>query len=58
MYFKIFWNDKLIELIAEQTNIYSCQKLGKTIQVTKEEIEQFINIQMYMYILKLSFILV
>ena len=54
----MFWNDKLIELIAEQTNIYSCQKLGKTIQVTKEEIEQFINIQMYMYILKLSFILV
>ena len=53
MYFKMFLNEKLIELISEQTNIYSCQKLGKTIQVTKEEIEQFINIQMYMYILKL-----
>ena len=52
-YFKMFWNDELSELIAEKTNIYSSQKLGKTIQVTKEEIEQFISIQMYMFILKL-----
>ena len=44
IYFKIFWNDKLTEQIEEQTNIYSFQKLGKTIQVTKEETEQLISI--------------
>ena len=53
MYFKIFWNDELTGLTAEQTNIYSFQKLRKTIQVTKEETEQFISIQMYLSILKL-----
>ena len=44
IYFKVFWNDQLTEQIVEQTNIYSFQKLGKTIQVTKEETEQLINI--------------
>ena len=53
IYFKMFWNDELTELIAEQRNICSFQKLGKIIQVTKEEIEQFIIIQIYMSILKL-----
>ena len=53
IYFKMFWNDELTELIAEQRNICSFQKLGKTIQVTKEDIEQFIIIQVYMSILKL-----
>ena len=54
MHFKIFWSDELTGLTAEQTNIYSFQTLRKTIQVTKEETEQFISIQMYLSILKLS----
>ena len=35
MYFKMLWNDELKEQIPEQANIYSFQKLGKTIQVTQ-----------------------
>ena len=53
MYFKMFWKDEITEVIAEQTNIYSFQKLGKTFQVSKKEVEQSISIQMCMSILEL-----
>ena len=53
IHFEMFSNDELTELISEQRNIYSSQKLGKTIKVTKEKILRFIGIQMYMSILKL-----
>ena len=45
-YFIKFWNDNLIETIAEHKNIYSFQKSGKIINhnVTKSEIEQFTGI--------------
>ena len=61
MYFKMFWNDELIELIAKQTNIFSFQKLGKTIQVTKEgnlTIHQYSNVHSYFKTTCISFILV
>ena len=61
MYFKMLWNDKLIELIAKQTNIFSFQKLGKTIQVTKEgnsTIHQYSNVHSYFKTTCISFILV
>ena len=46
LYYIKFWNDDLIETIAEQKNIYSFQKSGKIINrnVTKSEIEQFTGI--------------
>lgn len=53
MYFKKVWNDEFTQLITEQTSIYSSQSFGKKIHVTRETVEQFISIQMYMSILKI-----
>ena len=49
----MFCKDSLFTLLAEQTNLYSMQKSCKSIQTTKNEIEQFIGIQMFMSIVKL-----
>lgn len=50
-YFQNFWNDDLNVLLAEQTNLYSVQKKGTSINTTSGEIEQFIGMQMYMSII-------
>ena len=44
----MFWNKDLNKLIAQQTNLYSVQKDGKSIATTEDEIKQFIGIQMLM----------
>lgn len=52
-YFKLFWNDELTSLISEQTNLYSVQKSDKSIATSKDEIEMFLGMQMYMSIVRL-----
>ena len=52
-FFKQFWDDEIMDMVVTQTNLYSVQKSGSIINITKEEIEQFIGIQMLMSIVKL-----
>ena len=52
-YFKIFWSDDIINLLVEQTNLYSVQQTGSSINTNKSEMEQFIGIQMLMSIVSL-----
>ena len=53
-YFQIFWKDSLPEVLAEQTNLYCMQKTGKSRNTNKDEIKQFIGIQIYISIIALS----
>ena len=46
--FKIFWLDDIINLLVEQTNLYSVQQTGSSINTNKSEMEQFIGIQILM----------
>ncbi|KAL4098999.1 hypothetical protein QTP88_023502 [Uroleucon formosanum] len=48
-YFKQYFDDDIIQNLCEQTNIYSVQKSGKCIAISSAEIEQFIGIQMYVF---------
>ena len=50
-YFKMFWKHDLNVLLAEQTNIYSVEETGSSLNATVEEIEQLIGIQIYMSII-------
>ena len=50
-YFQMFWKDDINVLLSEQTNLYSVQRKGTSLNTTSEEIEQFIGIQMYMSII-------
>ena len=52
-YFKIFWSDDIINLLVEQTNLYSVQQTGSSINTNKSEMAQFIRIQMLMSIVSL-----
>ena len=52
-YFKMFWKHELNVLLTEQTNIYSFQKTGNSLNTAAKEIEQLIGIQMYMSIINL-----
>ena len=52
-FFKQFWDDEIMNMVVIQTNLYSVQKSGSSINTTKEDIEQFIGIQMLMSIVKL-----
>ena len=50
-YFEMFWKHDLNDLLAEQTNICSFQKTVSSLNTTAEEIEHFIEIQIYMSII-------
>jgi hypothetical protein len=52
-YFNIFF-DGAIECIVDASNLYSTQKSGKCINVTKCDIQDFIAIELMMGIMKLS----
>ena len=52
-YFQMLWNKGLNKLKAEQTNLYSVQKDGKSIATTEDEIKQFISIQVLMLLVDL-----
>lgn len=47
-YFKMFLKDDILELITKHTNIYSSQKLGKSLETTVEEIKHYIGIELLM----------
>ena len=52
-YFKRFLTDEMTNQLVDQTNLYSVQKTGFSIQTNKEEIEQLIGIQMRMGIVRM-----
>ena len=45
-YFKIFFDDDILQHIVHQSNLYATQK-GKTLNLTVEELEQFIGTVLY-----------
>ncbi|XP_038591089.1 piggyBac transposable element-derived protein 3-like [Micropterus salmoides] len=47
-YFKTLFTDKMIQHIAEHTNLYSAQELGDPIKTTPEEIEDFLAVLLFM----------
>ena len=47
-YFRLFWDKTITENIVEQTNLYSVQKNGTSINTNVNEMEQFIGVQMKM----------
>ena len=52
-YFKFFWSDELIDLVVEQTNLYSTQKTGYSVNTNHDEIEQFLGMNIMMGIIQL-----
>ena len=52
-FFRMFWTENITNLLVEQTNLYSVQKNGCSVKVTKEEIERFLGIHILMGIVKL-----
>ncbi|XP_049782287.1 piggyBac transposable element-derived protein 3-like [Schistocerca cancellata] len=52
-YYKIFMNDEVFELIAEQSNIYALQKDSVSLQTSKNEVEQFVGILLHMGTIKM-----
>lgn len=47
-YFKMFLNDETIDLITNQTNLYSTKKTCSSINVSSDEISTFIGMHMLM----------
>ncbi|XP_061567214.1 piggyBac transposable element-derived protein 3-like [Cololabis saira] len=47
-YFARFFDDYLFQHIAEQTNLYSCQQIGASINTTLEELKSFVGIKLIM----------
>lgn len=52
-YFKMFWDDELLTLLTEETNRYSIEVSGNCLNISIQEMEQFIGIQMQMAIVKM-----
>ena len=52
-YFKMFFTDEAVILVAEQTNLYSVQKTCKSIDISETEIATVIGMYMLMGIVKL-----
>ena len=50
----MFWTKDLNKFIAEQANLYSVQKDGKSIATTEDEIKQYIGIEMLMPLVDLK----
>ena len=48
------FDDAMFDLIVTQTNLYFCQKTGKTGPFTKLQIEAFTSVEIYMGIVKMS----
>ncbi|KAI2647593.1 PiggyBac transposable element-derived protein 2 [Labeo rohita] len=54
MYFKQFVTDEMLQETAEQTNLYSVQKEGKSINTTAKELEQVLGMYMHMGLVQMS----
>lgn len=52
-YFKKIFSDDLLDFIVDMTNLYSVQQQGKSICVTKKEIEILLGIEIIMGIVKM-----
>ena len=52
-YFKLFLKNKILNTIVENTNLYSVQKSGTSVNTNKDEISSFIGIQILMGIVQL-----
>ncbi|KAK3931960.1 PiggyBac transposable element-derived protein 3 [Frankliniella fusca] len=52
-YFCYFWDDDLFQRLADQTNLYSTQRDGSSLNVTKQEMKIFFGIWLYMGICRL-----
>ena len=52
-FFKLFFDDDLIKLLAEQSNIYSVSKSGNSVNTNSQEMEQFLGVLIKMGIVKL-----
>lgn len=53
-YFKIFFSDDIIDLIANQTNLYSTQQFGKCVDTNRDEIETYLGIELMMGVVNMS----
>ncbi|XP_028417996.1 piggyBac transposable element-derived protein 2-like [Dendronephthya gigantea] len=51
-YFKQFFGNELLDHIVDQSNLYSVQKSGKSVQMTKHELEQYFGILLMMGVIK------
>lgn len=47
-YFKYFFDNAVVDFIVEQTNLYSMQQDGKSINVTSDEIYALFSIMIFM----------
>uniref|UniRef100_W5MSZ2 PiggyBac transposable element-derived protein domain-containing protein n=1 Tax=Lepisosteus oculatus TaxID=7918 RepID=W5MSZ2_LEPOC len=52
-YFSNFFDNEIFELIADQTNLYSCQLIGGRINTNISEIKAFIGIKLFMGVVKM-----
>ena len=52
-YFKMFVTDQLLDMVAEQSNLYSVQSSGSSINITAKGIEKFHGIYFQMGLVKL-----
>ncbi|KAG1937626.1 piggyBac transposable element-derived protein 3-like [Pimephales promelas] len=53
MYFSKFFDKDIFEVIAQQTNLYSCQLIGCSINTNVSEIKAFIGMKLIMGIVKM-----
>ena len=52
-YFKLFWDDDVMMMLVEQTNLYSVQTTGNSIRTNIKEMEQLVGMQMMMSLIQL-----
>lgn len=52
-YFMHFFSNDVINLLVEQSNLYSMQKYSKPLSTTSNEIKDFLSIQLWMGIVKM-----
>ncbi|MGH0141837.1 UNVERIFIED_CONTAM: hypothetical protein FKN15_029653 [Acipenser sinensis] len=52
-YFVRFFDDDLFQLIAEQTNLYSCQLIGASINTTVDELKSFVGMKLIMGVVRM-----
>ncbi|XP_004518464.1 piggyBac transposable element-derived protein 3-like [Ceratitis capitata] len=52
-YFSQFFDDRYIDLITQQTDLYGLQKLGIELKSTKVEIQRYIGTLLYLGVIKL-----
>ncbi|KAL2089315.1 hypothetical protein ACEWY4_014003 [Coilia grayii] len=52
-YFVQFFDGDLFQLIAEQTNLYSCQLIGASINTNVDELKSFVGIKLIMGVVRM-----